>query len=429
MKKFFLIVFLAIAIISCKKDAGVAGPNGPQIPPPPPPNSGNVAITSPGNTTGQKVEKTIGAAGGTITSADGKASLVIPAGALENNQTISIQPIENNAPLGKSGFAYRFLPHGLQFKKNANFVLNYTDEEMIGAAPELLKLATQSANGTWKNAGAVTLDKTNKKITAELAHFSDYSIYTSYSLNTNKTTSDTALIHVNTSQEISFFVVQTVELEDGLTIPIPAISEIIFWFVNGIENPPPSNNIGWIGATEGVPPHMCFRNYVAPFRAPASPRVTVSVRFNLGGMGQLFILRNVMIDDVNQFSLNGKTYDNAQPSGIIIDDLLSFGMLAKVGNKTAGVGLSIENLNSTPGTYQFTGSEDVLITAHDENGGHWASEKSMNAGIIYTGSIELTISGTGANRYITGKITGTLFGASGTEASAPINAVFGTRGF
>lgn len=432
MKKFLLIVLLTATIISCKKDTDNPGSGGPQIPPPPPsPTGATVAVTAVGQTTGQKVEKTIGAAGGTITSADGKTNLVIPAGALETNQTISLQPIESKAPSGIGGFAYRFLPHGLQFKKAISLVLNYTDEEMAGSAIDALGMATQSANGTWKKTGNVSVNKSTKKLTAELLHFSDYSIYTSYALSSPGIESDTAVLHVKTDQPVRFLVTQEVELEDGLSIPMPSLSDIISWSVNGVENPSPLNNIGWIGGY-GNNPAMCFRQYMAPRRAPASPSVTISVKIDLRSMGQLFILRNVLIEDINSFFLNGKTYDNAEPSAIIVDaggGLLSFGMLAKVGNKTAGVGLSIENFNGTAGTYQFTGSEKVLITAHDEHGGHWASEKTHLGIITYTGSVEITVSGTAPDRYLTGKITGTLFGASGTEPSAPINAVFGVRGF
>jgi hypothetical protein len=424
MKRSIFIFLLALSFTACKKDGGPESTSDP-LP------QGNLAITAVGQTTGIKIEKQIGSSGGTLSSADGKLSLVIPAGALESDQNISMQSIENKAPLGIGGFAVRLLPHGLQFKKDISLVVKYTDEDLIGTAPELLKLATQTTKGSWKKEGQVSVNKTAKTITASFNHFSDHSIYTEYSLQTKQTTSDTALIHVFTSQQVDFTVVHTMDAGDGLLLPLLPGGEVISWSVNNIENPSPLDNLGGFVSSGQNANHLAQRNYEAPRRAPSPSKVTISVKLNLGNLGQLFILRYVQISDLNQFSLNGKTYDKAVPSAIIIDasNLLSLGMLESIGNKTAGVGISIENLNTAPGTYQFTGSEDVLITAHDENGNQWSSQKFTLTGTIYTGAIELTISGTAPNRYITGKITGTLFGSGSTTQGAPINAVFGVKGF
>ena len=77
------------------------------------PENVTLLVTPVANTTGPVIQQMIGPGGGTITSADGRVSLTFPAGALETNQTISIQPIENKLPSGASNSAYRFLPHGL----------------------------------------------------------------------------------------------------------------------------------------------------------------------------------------------------------------------------------------------------------------------------------------------------------------------------
>lgn len=398
----------------------------------PPPGGESPAITVVGQPIGSRIEKTIGAAGGTIATTDGKVNLVIPAGALDNDQLISIQRIENNAPLGISTFGFRFLPHGLHFKKDIQLALAYDESDMIGTSPRLAHLATQAADGSWKSTGSVSVNEASKIITASLNHFSDYSIYTDYFLRTDKTSNDNATVHVNTSQEVSFTVVNTVDRGNGLLPALVAGSEVKNWSVNGIDNPSPLLNIGWFGSSGPGSNFLSQRNYVAPFRAPSPATVTVTTKLDLGSLGQLFLLRNVTVDDVNRFNLNGINYDQAVPSAIILEpgNLLSLGMLQTIGNKSASVGISIQNLNTAPGTYHFTGSPEVLITAHDQFGNRWASEKfDPVAGKVYTGSIELTISGSAPNRYVTGTITGTLFGSDGTVNSAPIDAVFGVKGF
>src|SRR5438045_1326293 len=60
----------------------------------------SAAITAIGTPIGSPVTKIIGAAGGTIISADGRAELNIPAGALSSDLAISIQPITNECPNG-----------------------------------------------------------------------------------------------------------------------------------------------------------------------------------------------------------------------------------------------------------------------------------------------------------------------------------------
>ncbi len=64
----------------------------------------------------------IGRDGGTVTSADGKVKLVIPAGALGNSETItieSIDPAKMPAPLAGADLAYDMKPDGLRFAQPA----------------------------------------------------------------------------------------------------------------------------------------------------------------------------------------------------------------------------------------------------------------------------------------------------------------------
>ena len=73
-------------------------------------------VTAAGTPDGTAVTKTIGANGGAITSADGNISIIIPAGALEGDQEITVQPVVNKLPEGY-GKAYRLTPHEIKFLK------------------------------------------------------------------------------------------------------------------------------------------------------------------------------------------------------------------------------------------------------------------------------------------------------------------------
>src|ERR1700759_5181798 len=105
MRPFYTIMLFAVLVCSCVKTS-LTGNNlpGNNIT-----GSGDTsaAITAIGTPIGSPVTKTIGASGGTIISADGRAELNIPAGALSSDLAISIQPITNECPNGV-GVAYDF---------------------------------------------------------------------------------------------------------------------------------------------------------------------------------------------------------------------------------------------------------------------------------------------------------------------------------
>ena len=86
MKKvLFLISISCIGLLfSCKKGSPEEGEKLPEL---------TQLVTAAGTPIGNKVSKTIGAAGGSISSADGKVTVTIPQGVLSSNQTITIEPV------------------------------------------------------------------------------------------------------------------------------------------------------------------------------------------------------------------------------------------------------------------------------------------------------------------------------------------------
>src|SRR5450432_2942200 len=131
----------------------------------------SAAVTAIGTPIGSPVTKTIGAAGGTIISGDGRAELIIPAGALSSGLAISIQPITNECPNG-AGVAYDFLPNGTKFLIPATLTIHYTDDDINGTDPYLLNLATQDSLNEWQVNIFKDVDTVGKTIIFDLNHFS-----------------------------------------------------------------------------------------------------------------------------------------------------------------------------------------------------------------------------------------------------------------
>ncbi|MFC5412025.1 hypothetical protein ACFPMF_22060 [Larkinella bovis] len=138
-------------------------------------------VTEIGQPQGAAVSQTIGPEGGTLSTADGRARLTIPAGAVEKATTISIQPITNHTPQGV-GQAYRFLPDGLQFKKPALLTFQYADSDVADSAPAALGIAYQRANKIWYAVEGKQVDTQKREVSVPMPHFSDWSLFEQFHL-------------------------------------------------------------------------------------------------------------------------------------------------------------------------------------------------------------------------------------------------------
>ncbi len=168
--KLCLAVTLAIvsALLACdpKEDLSPDGSEQPSV----------GTITGVGNPDGNAISQTIGPEGGRLATPDGVVQLVLPAGAVTQPTTITIQPITNHTPNG-IGKAYRFSPDGLQFDKPATLTFQYTDDQVTVNEAEGLKVAFQGEDKAWYNVAGVQVDTQQKRISVPMAHFSDWSAY------------------------------------------------------------------------------------------------------------------------------------------------------------------------------------------------------------------------------------------------------------
>lgn len=175
MKKqitYFLLNLLLLT--ACKENTDPApGNDGPDNANPP---AGAGAIQPVGAPAGVPVIKNIGPAGGTIASQDGRFTVTVPAGALDKEVAISMQPITNTNGSG-IGSGYRMLPDGQQFIKPVSMIMSYSDEEIEGTIPEALGIAYQNTKGVWMSVVGVQLDKDRKKASIEVSHFTDFTFF------------------------------------------------------------------------------------------------------------------------------------------------------------------------------------------------------------------------------------------------------------
>jgi hypothetical protein len=229
-----------------------------------------------GDPQGTPTTQTIDATGGSVTSADGRITVAIPAGALPGATVISIQPISNTTPNGLDS-GYRLEPEGTTFATPITLTFQLSPTEAIGIDSTFI--ATQHADGLWYSQQNQQRDATAQTVSIATSHFSDWSLAETLELKPAKA-------RVKTSTAASFpATILVVKQEDDelanpsgeeLALPMPtSIDKVLngskLWAVNGIEGG--NTTIGQIRDPG---------SFSAPNQAPSPPDVTVSLTAQLG---------------------------------------------------------------------------------------------------------------------------------------------------
>ena len=282
-KKMFLLTALAASLAACP---GATVPPGPQPSPQPIPKP---TPTSVGTPIGKPVDATIGAAGGTLASADGAVQLEIPAGAITTDQTISIQEITNNAP-GAFGKAFRLTPEGTTFAKPVKLSFVLTEDQAQGATLEAINVAYQK-DGYWKPVAVVNRDTASRTVTVETTHLSDWSVVPGAQL--------TPLhAHIKEGETLQLEVMLCGESPTegpygdafGCQTNIVASHVARNWSVNGQTG---GNAV--VGTVTNDAPGIAV--YTAPATKPRPHIVAVSTQISALDGGRLTLVANVMIGD------------------------------------------------------------------------------------------------------------------------------------
>lgn len=118
--------------------------------------------------------------GGAISS--GRATVVIPAEALESDTRITVTPASGTLPAAPNGYqvlsgtVFDLGPSGTTFSTPATLTLTYNPSSVpTGIASSTIGVYTV-ASGAWQLVSGSSVDETNHKVTVPLAHFSVYAL-------------------------------------------------------------------------------------------------------------------------------------------------------------------------------------------------------------------------------------------------------------
>ncbi|MCE6991940.1 hypothetical protein [Dyadobacter sp. CY323] len=248
-------VTLAAHIFSCDPPKDSIIPDPQEIP-----GTVSGAVTPVGAVYGEAVTAKIGPAGGIISSTDQRIRVSIPAGALSAEQTISIQSLTNQCPMGK-GAAFRLMPHDITFSKPASITFHYDREDINGSAPELMRIAYQDEKGIWQSQPLKTLDTATHQAVVETTHFSDWALFQTMCIYPNSSI-------LSPGENVRLRALQVIKIGEGdWTGPI-----------YGPERVPDKQIDKWALNGEGVLTYEeSIGDYLAPDWIPATNPAAVSV--------------------------------------------------------------------------------------------------------------------------------------------------------
>ncbi|MBO9636099.1 MAG: hypothetical protein J7578_23550 [Chitinophagaceae bacterium] len=389
--------------------------------------------TAIGEPVGEPQIQVIGAAGGTITSPDGRVSLAIPAGALNANTTIKIQSIENTTPQG-IGLSYDFLPNGQQFAKPVTVTLHYNEEEMGGTAPELLGLGFQNNQNVWQGIGKMQVNKAARTVAATINHFSRWSFYATFKMLPGLKT-------VLVNQTVPLQVVKLPYSEDPdpnnmdellhtLGEPqVVAVDRVSNWQVNG--QPSQDGNVnGWLtgaAANEKV--------YHAPGNIPAGNPVAVSADLNTG-KGVIKLISNITVqkESLFEFTCDGQRYGDLYgtvTASASAGTFMLFMMATDVtGDNVPSLVLAMDQGFKGKGVYAF-GEHNLAACTVTTYPYEWKTEYYEEGSVMPrfgNGTVSITAWGN-IGELVTGTVSGTLHfqktvGNITEHKTAPLNAKF-----
>jgi hypothetical protein len=280
MKKITLLLLTATTLLilpGCKKIIESIKPVIPNEP----------TVTAIGVPVGNIVTKTIGKTGGSIASADGNAELIFPSGALDNDKSISIQAVTNQAPNGV-GNAYRFLPEGIKFLQPVTLKFHYTAKDLASTLADLMGIAFQDSTGGWWRVNNFINDSVNRVISAPIKHFTDYTSFDILFINPpggNLKVSKSMNLEIDIVVSDDDLLTKLDPHADEDLAPLTQVSDKkIAWSANGVVNG--NSTFGTLTATDSR-----VTSYKAPAKIPSRNPVAVSAQVDV------------------KFKYHGKTFD------------------------------------------------------------------------------------------------------------------------
>ena len=259
--------------------------------------------TAVGTPNGPATTKSIGPAGGSIASPDGRITVDVPPNAVSGPLDFSIQPITNLAH-GGVGSAYRLQPDGLTFATPIKISFDFDAPDLKGFIPEGLAVAYQDRTGVWQSFKTVNINQASKKLTVSTTHFTDFSIWTI------KLSPEKATLRVRETLGISL--IGCIEKKSVVDRIRTLLGKQHCVFASPAE-PSWSVNIGTIAP---LGPDNGSAVYKAPAKKPSPNVARVQFMYKLGG---IYDVRNCEITIVDRgYTASGESHDESY-SGVICD--------------------------------------------------------------------------------------------------------------
>ncbi|OIN58489.1 hypothetical protein [Arsenicibacter rosenii] len=272
---------------SCRSETSTINPNSPEYP-----REGTA--TDAGVGIGTAVSLVIGPEGGTITVSGGKATLVIPAGAVDKQTTFTIQPITNPAPNGM-GSGYRLLPQDLKLGKAASLSITYTNAELAGNTADMIGMAQQKADKVWYTSVGQKVDGAYRTVTAPVTTLGDIALYRQYALVDESGMESDWVAYYGATMRLLVSELAPMTVNNGEPLRrITATSASIGWNLSGHGKMTGSGLAG---------------TYVAPAYHPEQNPVTVAVSIPAAKAGTVVTLSRPVYVGMGyiRYTLDGKT--------------------------------------------------------------------------------------------------------------------------
>ena len=320
--------------------------------------------TAIGTTIGTPVSASIGPAGGTLVSTDGKLTLTVPANALSGPVALTIQPITSQVP-GAVGNGYRLLPDGQIFAVPVQLGFQYDDQDVAGTVPEALGVAYQDGQRFWRVLKSIQLDRTNRKLTISTTHFTDWSKLLGFQL-----IPASARVAVGRSQSLALNFCETVDLGDELTALMKQCSAesgavtVSAWAVNGV--PGGNATVGTVAASGRY-----GATYNAPANKPSPNLVAVSATLGRGSDKYQVVSSITIVED----SWSGRTVATTEFFRLTAD--VKWTLLRTNGNistyQPSGTASVVDfHCPATPASAPISASDGILMVDNSTNPSTWS---------------------------------------------------------
>ncbi len=426
MKTFLYISFMALTLglTACKHD--------PDLIPTTRDDTGTTpgapgAVTDVGKPIGAPTTQIIGPAGGTLTTPDGTLTMEIPAGALDRATTLTLQPLEKTLPSG-AGLAFTISPKDTKLNKAVTLVWHYTPATISGSAPELVGIAIQDDKGIWQGTTNTQVDKGGQRISARVRSFlHPISWYEQYFMTPNY-----GWFLPNEQIHFRIFfqpgrIDTPTSPDDDLMVPLPSVKaddealhqltykELRNWKLNGQPNTFDDERADQIGRLDYVGQGGSAFYFAPSNQVPNEQNpLAISVELNLKQKGVITMVSNLtMLDQHNEFTINGTNYQNARVFVVNQDGGISMSMVENKPRhdaEKAGLNITIgADKYHGVGTYTIGSQGDELnLGAHDKQDSYGIPWWPAPSTVLY-GPATITITeDNGPGKAVSGSVAGTL---------------------